>query len=139
MPLIKTSAKHAMLLAVPPEGRYLLTLGKVQEKLNKKGDGTNLIYPFTISAGDYEGKELIVYAGVKHDMGVATMLAIHQALFGLTTVENEFDPCTYPDNLQCIGEVSHRMYEGNKQAEIKVFLPLKNPVTGEPTPLDTPF
>lgn len=136
--LIKTTAKHAMLLQTPPIGRYHVKLVKVEEKTNKKGDGTNAILSFEIADGDFEGKPFDVYCSIGNKFGIANLLMIHQALTGTTESDIQFDPA---DDIGCVcvGEVGHELYNGSKIGKLQGFLPLKNPVTGAETPLTTPF
>lgn len=136
MPIIQTSAKHTMLLQTPPESRYKVKLTKCVEKKNNAGDGTNLVYEFEISDGEFKGKPLTVYCGMGSDYGIATMLQIHQAITGDT------NPVFDTDNDiggECVAELVHELYRGTKQARLTVFLPLKNPITGEETLTNCPF
>lgn len=129
-----------MLLETPPVGRYLGKLNKkVEEKPNKDKTGTNIVYEFAIADGDFQGKTFTEYCPMSHELGVAKMYSIHVALTGDTNEFPQFDPTEYEVGLQCIMELDHEMYKGNKQAKIERYLPLKNPVTGEATALTSPF
>ena len=123
------------MLLLPPVGRYMVRLQSVKEEDNKDKSGKNLKFTFTIDEGDFEGKPIDVYCALGKDMGIATIRAIYCAVKAIDSQEAEdleFDPTDLIGGT-CIGELTHRLYQGNQLPQMNTFY-----ASGSVS-LDTPF